>query len=124
MIEWIASILLLLGSFLMLVAAIGAVRMPDIYSRAHAAAKAASLGVVLLVSAAALVHRTVLLESILIVLLVYLTAPVASHMIARSAFRTGQPFWHGTTINELAGAEKNPREPADTGSPPGRPRDR
>jgi multicomponent Na+:H+ antiporter subunit G len=84
------------------VAAIGAVRMPDVYSRSHAAAKAASFGVFLLVAAAALVHRDVLLESVLIVILVYLTAPVASHMIARAACRTRRPFWHGTTVNEMA----------------------
>lgn len=102
MTEWIAAVLLVLGSFLMLVAAIGAVRMPDVYSRSHAAAKAASFGVFLLVAAAALVHRNVFVESVLIVVLVYLTAPVASHMIARSACRTGRPFWFGTTINEMA----------------------
>jgi multicomponent Na+:H+ antiporter subunit G len=108
MTEWLAAALLVLGSFLMLIAAIGVVRMPDIYSRSHAAAKAASFGVLLLVAAAALVHRSVLLESALVVVLVYLTAPVASHMIARSAFRTGQPFWEGTTVNELADVDDQP----------------
>lgn len=120
MTEWIAAVFLLLGSFLMLIAAIGAVRMPDVYSRSHAAAKAASFGVFLLVAAAALVHRSVLLESVLIVLLVYLTAPIASHMIVRAAFRTGEPFWEGTTVNELGCGRAAPDRTvvSDAGSSP------
>ena len=82
--DLIAHAFALVGSIFFLVASIGLYRMPDAFSRIHAATKASSLGVILLASAAAIFFRswegTIL--SLLTVLLVFLTAPLACHCIS------------------------------------------
>ena len=87
----LAAVLLLTGSALALVAAVGMFRMRDAYSRIHVATKPATLAVVCTVGAAmlrvpGLAPTTKLL---LAVALQFWTAPVASHMIGRAAHDAG-----------------------------------
>ena len=91
----IASILLLVGSSFALVAAIGIVRMPDIYCRMHAATKAGAFGVslILLALCVAVPLLRVFIQSILIIAFFYLTAPVAAHLIGRVGMKQKLPFW-------------------------------
>ncbi|QQL45569.1 monovalent cation/H(+) antiporter subunit G [Sulfuriroseicoccus oceanibius] len=90
--ELIAHCFALIGSLFFLVASVGLYRMPDAFSRIHAATKASSLGVILLASAAAIFFRdwagTIL--SILTVLLVFLTAPLACHCISTQLLKKDQ----------------------------------
>lgn len=85
MMEWIVSILLISGSLFMLVAAIGVVKLPDVYMRMHAITKAASLGALLMLVAVFLWHQQwiVAVESLMVMLFVVLTTPIGSYMIAR-----------------------------------------
>ena len=78
--------LVLAGSFFVLVAAIGLLRFRDLYSRMHSTAKATSFGILLLVAGAASYFASweVALKAVLIILFVYLTAPLAAHSIAKS----------------------------------------
>lgn len=91
----IASTLLLLGSLFALIAAIGVVRMPDIYCRMHAATKAGAFGVslILLALCVALPTLRVFVQSLLIVGFFYLTAPVAAHLIGRVGIKRKLPLW-------------------------------
>ncbi|HER08355.1 MAG TPA: monovalent cation/H(+) antiporter subunit G [Bacteroides sp.] len=84
--EMLISILMLSGTLFILIAALGLIRFKDLYSRMHATTKATSFGLLLLVVGVALFFFTgiVLLKAILIVLFIYLTAPLAAHSIARS----------------------------------------
>lgn len=81
----ISEILILLGSIFFLIASIGLIRLPDPFARLHAGTKAASLGVLLLLIAAALrFHDSgslILISATL--LLVFITAPLGGHAIAR-----------------------------------------
>ncbi|MEM1085702.1 MAG: monovalent cation/H(+) antiporter subunit G [Verrucomicrobiota bacterium] len=81
----ISQILILLGSIFFLIASLGLLRLPDPFARLHAGTKAASLGVLLLLLAAALrfhdAGSLMLIGSTL--LLVFLTAPLGGHAIAR-----------------------------------------
>ncbi|EMA29229.1 monovalent cation/H+ antiporter subunit G [Haloarcula japonica DSM 6131] len=52
--EWAIVVLALVGAFFAGVASIGIVRLPDVYTRAHAASKSDTLGAVLTIAAAAL----------------------------------------------------------------------
>ena len=54
MTNFLIAFCLLSGAFFMLVAAIGVLRLPDLYQRLHASSKAATLGVALLLLGAAL----------------------------------------------------------------------
>jgi multicomponent Na+:H+ antiporter subunit G len=58
MTELVAAVLLLLGSALMLIAAIGVLRMPDLFTRMQASTKAASLGAGAILLAVALYFGT------------------------------------------------------------------
>jgi len=90
--------LLLLGSSSSLLAAIGILRMPDIYTRMQSATKAGTLGVCCLILAVAVHFRTAAaaVEALLIVLFLFATAPIASHLIARAAYVAGAPLWPQT----------------------------
>ena len=100
--NWLTIFLLSTGGFFILIAGIGLFRMPDIYLRMHAATKAGTLGVGLVLIALA-VHSgdvDVTIRVILTILFLIVTAPVAAHMIGRAAHRTGVPQWSGTVIDE------------------------
>jgi multicomponent Na+:H+ antiporter subunit G len=44
---------------------------------------------------------TVITRTVLVTAFVFLTAPVAAHMIARAAYAVGTPLWQGTIADEL-----------------------
>jgi len=80
----IVDILALLGSLCFLVASIGLIRLPNPFARIHAATKASSLGVLLFVVAAMVKFPTTgsLIISLMIGILIFLTAPMACQAIA------------------------------------------
>lgn len=85
--EYLIAFVIIAGACFALIAAIGTIRLPDTLSRMHAATKAGSFGASLLLLAAALYFQTlnVVLESMLIIGLFYLTAPIAAQLIGQSA---------------------------------------
>ncbi|MBK1879204.1 monovalent cation/H(+) antiporter subunit G [Pelagicoccus mobilis] len=85
--NYLIAITIIVGSSFALIAAIGTIRLPDTMSRMHAATKAGAFGASLLLVAAALHFQTltVVVESILIIGLFYLTAPIAAQLIGHSA---------------------------------------
>jgi multicomponent Na+:H+ antiporter subunit G len=103
MIEYMTGILLLIGSFFCLVAALGVIRLPDPLTRMHAATKAGSLGAGLLVSAHALFYQElgISLRAVSIIALLLFTAPVAAHIIARTSYRSKEAISDRTWIDEL-----------------------
>lgn len=87
MIEIFISIFLLLGSFFTLIAALGVIRLPDVYMRMHAITKASSLATIFFLIALMIAHPTarIVLGSVLLLLFIVLTAPISSHFLARVA---------------------------------------
>jgi multicomponent Na+:H+ antiporter subunit G len=86
MVKIIISILILLGAFFILVAAVGIFRFKDLYGRLHATTKATSFGMLLLLIGVSLFFNIfpVYVKALLIILFIYLTAPLAAHSIAKS----------------------------------------
>lgn len=80
------AICLVLGALLFLIAGLGMLRFRDLYSRLHAITKATSLGLLFLVVGVMLYFGNweVAVKSILIIVFVYLTAPLAAHSISKS----------------------------------------
>jgi multicomponent Na+:H+ antiporter subunit G len=100
--EILVSIFLLLGGLLSLVAVAGVLRMPDIFTRMHAATKTGTVGVAS-VAIALMIHFnsiTVTSRGLLVIAFFLLTAPVAAHMIGRAAYRSGVSLWMLTRIDE------------------------
>lgn len=79
-------ILIFLGSAFMLIAAIGLTRFTDLYSRMHATTKATSFGLLLLIMGVSLYFNIgmVWLKALMVIVFIYLTAPLAAHAIAKS----------------------------------------
>ncbi len=99
-----AIFFLIAGLFFMLVGAIGVVRLPDVYHRLHAASKCSTLGMMGLLLAASLHVGTgdVIAKSIAVVLFLFVSNPVGSHMLAKAAHRDKAPQWENTLSDELA----------------------
>ncbi|MEM1330598.1 MAG: monovalent cation/H(+) antiporter subunit G [Planctomycetota bacterium] len=103
--QYLTAALLLTGSGFTLLAGIGLIRMPDLYTRMQAAAKAGTLGMACLILSAAAFHGTTVVIALasLIVLFIFLTAPIGSHLIGRSAYFVDVPRWSGTRRDDLTG---------------------
>jgi multicomponent Na+:H+ antiporter subunit G len=99
----LSAALIVIGGGFMLLAGVGIVRMPDLFMRMQAATKAATLGSGCMLLAVALHfgELTVVTRVVLVTAFIFLTAPVAAHMIARAAYSVGTPLWEGTIADEL-----------------------
>ena len=89
MIEFLAGLGLLAGAGFVFIAALGVLRMPDFFTRAHAATKAGSLGsgVIVVSMALAIGDPGLSLRAAATVAFIILTAPVAAHVLGRAVFR-------------------------------------
>jgi multicomponent Na+:H+ antiporter subunit G len=105
MAQGLSLILVLIGASFMLVAAIGVVRMPDVYMRLHSSTKSATLGTgcILLGAAVYFGDFSVGVRALAVVAFLFATAPVAAHVIGRAAYLSGVPLWEGTLSDEMAG---------------------
>lgn len=103
--EILSGACLLVGAGFMLVAAVGVLRMPDLLMRMHAATKAGTLGIGLVLTAVAVHHRemTVAIRAGVTIFFLVATAPVAAHLIARAGYRSGTRLWERTRIDEWGG---------------------
>lgn len=101
----IIMILSTLGAIFILIAAYGIVRMPDFYLRLSVTIKAATFGVGLILMGAALffVEFPVTTKVFAIIFFIIITAPVAGHMIGRTAYIIGIKMWEGSVLDELKG---------------------
>lgn len=88
---WLAIFLIVLGLFFLVVGSIGMLRLPDVFSRAHALSLTDSLGAVLVLAGLAVYEGFTMnfLRILVVLLLVYLLNPVISHATIRAAYRSG-----------------------------------
>ncbi len=116
----IAGLLAVTGAFFAFAAAVGVLRMPDVYIRMHASTKAGTLGSGLILLAVA-VHFSEFgagTRALAAIAFLLFTAPVAAHMIAKAAYRTGVPLWSRSVVDELADAERTESTSQDERSAP------
>lgn len=87
--------LILVGLFFLVVAAIGVIRFPDVYTRSHAVSLTDSLGAFFLLGGLALYEgfSTNLVKILVVLVLLYLLNPVIAHATVRSAYRSGLQPW-------------------------------
>jgi multicomponent Na+:H+ antiporter subunit G len=102
-IDALSWILLLSGSAFVLVGGIGALRLPNFYTRMHAASLTDTMGTILILVGimlqAGLTLATIKLFAILVFLL--LTGPTATYALANAALLSGlQPDAENTDLEE------------------------
>lgn len=91
----IALTLMVGGGFFLLVGSVGIVRLPDFYTRIHAAAKSDTLGLMLMMIGLA-VHEGLTITSaklLIVIAFVVITNPVGAHALARAAYVAGLRPW-------------------------------
>ncbi len=113
MTEIIIGIMTFLGAVFVLLAAVGMIRMPDTYLRISVTTKAATLGIGLLLLAAA-IHSydlAITAKILAIILFLLLTAPVSAHLIGRTTYVTGVKMWKDSVMDDMEGKyDKNTHE--------------
>lgn len=94
-----------LGAVFALLAAIGILRMPDTFLRISVNTKAATLGVGLLLGAAAIYFGDFAVSTRVqaIIIFIVLTAPVGAHLIARTSYFLGNKMWKSSVVDDLEG---------------------
>ncbi len=97
-----------LGAVFIFLAAVGFLRMPDTYLRISVTTKAVTLGVGLILVAAAIYFDNLSVTSrvLAIILFIILTAPVGAHLIGRASYLLEMPLWKKTKKDELKGKYK------------------
>ena len=93
--EVIIVVLLAGGVFFTFVSAVGVIRLPDIYARAHTASQTDTLGagLTLVAVALALGFETTTVKTALLLAFIFVTNPTAAHAIARAANEEGIEPW-------------------------------
>ncbi|MBN2281992.1 MAG: Na+/H+ antiporter subunit G [Candidatus Marinimicrobia bacterium] len=101
MIENIGMGFIILGILFDFFGVLGLVRLPDVYNRLQAATKCVTFG------SAGILFGTFLMKgftsfgfkALLGIAFIFLTSPVAAHVIARASHRSGIPLAKETTID-------------------------
>ncbi len=87
----LAIVLILIGLFFLVVGSIGMLRLPDVFTRAHALSLTDSLGALFVLGGLAVYEgfSTNLLKILVVLGLIYLLNPVIAHATVRAAYRSG-----------------------------------
>jgi multicomponent Na+:H+ antiporter subunit G len=97
------SVLLVAGSVFTVLAALGLLRFPDLYTRMHAASKAGTIGSGLLLLAAG-IHAgdvAILLRALAGFAFFVLTAPISAHLLAKAAHQAGYRLTNLSVTDQL-----------------------
>jgi multicomponent Na+:H+ antiporter subunit G len=97
--EILSMIFIVAGLFFLIIAAIGVIRLPDVFSRAHAISLTDSLGAFLMLIGIAL-HEglgTNMFKILVVLALIYIINPVITHATIRAALRSGLKPWKKET---------------------------
>lgn len=92
LLQLLALAAVILGTSFSLLGVLGFLRMPDAYTRLHSTGKVGAFGVVLLTIATVATTRLSFGKGLVLIVLLLITAPVATHAIASAAYRIGIPM--------------------------------
>ncbi|HIV75331.1 MAG TPA: Na+/H+ antiporter subunit G [Candidatus Pseudogracilibacillus intestinigallinarum] len=115
--EFVAASLILLGSIISVISAIGIIRFRDVYSRAHAATKTTTVAILTTLIGVFLFvwnHDGVISVRLMLgIVFVFITAPVSGHLVLRASYRANVKMTDETVEDELKVAyEKRLQEEA------------
>ena len=96
MLAIIGAIISIIGALFLLLAAIGLIRMPDVYNRMQTGTKATTLGTMLFLIGIVLALPSWWPKLLLLILFAVMTNPLSSHVLARAAHNAGIPLAKGS----------------------------
>lgn len=103
--EVLIAVLMVAGTFLIVVTGLGLLRFPDVYCRMHAAGKAGTLGISTLILAAVVffagTESSVTFRGLLAIYFQFLTTPAATHLLSHACYVLDYPRAEVTVIDEL-----------------------
>ena len=104
----VVAIMLVAGGIFTFLAALGIVRLPDVYTRMHAASKAGTVGSGLMLFAAGIhsLDAAIFTRALAGFIFFVLTAPIAAHLIARAAHEAGYRFSRHAVLDEMRDARE------------------
>ena len=114
----IANILIVIsisvGVLFSVVTALGLVRLPDVYTRTHAASKSSTLGVLAILTGT-FIHFWIIegifnTQMIIAIAFLFITAPVGGHLIGRASYVSGIKVTDQTVRDDMAPALKRKRK--------------
>lgn len=99
----LVALMLVVGGVFTFLAALGVVRLPDVYTRMHAASKAGTVGSGLMLLAAGIhaFDAATFARAAAGFVFFLLTAPVAAHLVARAAHAAGYRLTRLTVMDEM-----------------------
>ncbi len=89
-----------IGTFFLLLASIGLLRMPDVYNRMQTATKATTLGALSVLFGLGLVDLHWMPKSLVIAAFIVLTAPIGASALARASYKHGVKLWEGSVVDK------------------------
>jgi multicomponent K+:H+ antiporter subunit G len=111
LLEIIISLCLLIGAGFALIGSIGLARLPDFYMRLHGPTKASTLGVGGMIVGSLIFFSTrgegLSLHEFLIVIFLFITAPVSAHIVAKAALHLQLPAVERTRKPPIPNSSKN-----------------
>ena len=126
MVDIFGAVLVFLGSVFLLLASLGLIRMPDVYNRMQAGTKATTLGSMLIFAGFAFLSPAAWPRFVLLIIFIFLTNPLSSHALARSAHFQGVPVVitgkagpEGVARDDLAEAQGQSAAPGSTAASQG-----
>ena len=105
----VVAAMLVIGAAFTLIAALGLVRLPDVFTRMHAASKAATLGSCVLLIALGIQadDNGTLTRALAGVVFFMLTAPISAHLLAKASYSTGYRMSDESVVDEMPTAQGN-----------------
>jgi multicomponent Na+:H+ antiporter subunit G len=91
-VQLIAFVAVVVGTAFSVLGVLGLIRLPDVYTRLHAAGKVSTFGVILLLIAAIDWTPLGFGKGLLLMLFLLVAGPVASHALSAAAYRLGLPM--------------------------------
>jgi multicomponent Na+:H+ antiporter subunit G len=111
--EIVVIVAAVIGLAFSLSGAVGILRMPDVYSRIQCSSKTITMGALPVLVALVIGEGPVSSygsRALLVAVLLLVLNPVASHALARAAYKSGVPMWPGAVTDQV-------RDPAERGEP-------
>jgi len=106
-VKLIGEIFLMMGSFSLFIAAIGLLRMPDVYNRVQTGTKASTLGAIMSFIGIGLMavdhwdETNWIGRVIVLIVFIIITNPVSSHVLMRAAYAMKIPLSKITSVDKL-----------------------